>query len=81
MVCLKDRQALYHLSHAPSPFVAEDVIDSMRLTSENKTQTQWLKERKVYYTSWPAPEYLQNGAGPKLRVVEVFILRKAAAGK
>jgi hypothetical protein len=29
----------------------------------------------------PAPGYLQNGAGPKLRVVEVFILRKAAASK
>jgi hypothetical protein len=40
-----------------------------------------LEERKVYYASGPAPGYLQNGAGPKLRVVEVFILRKAAASK
>jgi hypothetical protein len=29
----------------------------------------------------PAPGYLQNGAGHKLRVVEIFILRKAAARK
>jgi hypothetical protein len=29
----------------------------------------------------PAPGYLQNGAGPELRVAEVFILRKAAASK
>jgi hypothetical protein len=38
-----------------------------------------LEERKVYHDSQPAPGYLQNGAGPELRVVEVFILRKAAA--
>jgi hypothetical protein len=35
-----------------------------------------LEERKVYYAG-----YLQNGTGPKLRVAEVFILRKAAASK
>jgi hypothetical protein len=40
-----------------------------------------LEERKVYYASGPAPVYLQNGTGPELRVVEVFILRKAAASK
>jgi hypothetical protein len=40
-----------------------------------------LEERKVYYTSGPAPGYLQNGTGPELRVVEVFILRKAAVSK
>jgi hypothetical protein len=40
-----------------------------------------LEERKVYYASGPAPGYLQNGAGPELGVVEVFILRKAAASK
>jgi hypothetical protein len=40
-----------------------------------------LEERKVYYASKPAPGYLQNGAGPKLRVVEVFVQRKAAASK
>jgi hypothetical protein len=40
-----------------------------------------LEERKVYYTIRPAPGYLQNGSGPKLRVVEVFILKKEAASK
>jgi hypothetical protein len=40
-----------------------------------------LEERKVYYDSQAAPGYLQNGTGPGLRVVEVFILRKAAASK
>jgi hypothetical protein len=40
-----------------------------------------LEERKVYYDSRAAPGYLQNGTGPGLRVVEVFILRKAAASK
>jgi hypothetical protein len=38
-----------------------------------------LEERKIYYTSGPAPGYLQNGAGPELRVAEAFILRKAAS--
>jgi hypothetical protein len=42
---------------------------------------RWLEGRKVYYASRPAPGYLQNGAGPKVRVTEVFILRKAAASK
>jgi hypothetical protein len=37
--------------------------------------------KEVYYTSRPAPGYLQNGAGPGLRVVMVFISRKAAASK
>jgi hypothetical protein len=46
-----------------------------------RLKPRWLEERKVYYASRPAPGYLQNGAGPKLRVVEVFILRKAAASK
>jgi hypothetical protein len=40
-----------------------------------------LEERKIYYANGPAPGYLQNEAGPELRVVEVFILRKAAASK
>jgi hypothetical protein len=40
-----------------------------------------LEERKVYYDRRLAPGYLQNGTGPKLRVAEVFILRKAAASK
>jgi hypothetical protein len=40
-----------------------------------------LEERKVYYTSGPALGYLQIGAHLELRMVEVFILRKAAAGK
>jgi hypothetical protein len=40
-----------------------------------------LEERKVYYISRSAPGYLQNGTGLELRVVEVFILRKAAASK
>jgi hypothetical protein len=40
-----------------------------------------MEERKVYYTSRPAPGYLQNSTGPKIRVVEVFILRKVAASK
>jgi hypothetical protein len=46
-----------------------------------RLKPRWLEERKVYYASRPAPEYLQNGAGPELRVGEVFILRKAAASK
>jgi hypothetical protein len=50
-------------------------------TSENKTQTQVDGGKEVYYTSRPAPGYLQNGAGPGLRVVRVFISRKAAASK
>jgi hypothetical protein len=40
-----------------------------------------LEERKVYYDSGPAPGYLQNGTDPELRVVEVFIPRKAAVSK
>jgi hypothetical protein len=40
-----------------------------------------LEERKIYYDSRPAPGYLQNGAAFKLKVIEVFILRKAAASK
>jgi hypothetical protein len=48
--------------------------------SENKTQTQVDGGKEVYYASGPAPEYLQKGTGPKLRVV-VFISRKAAASK
>jgi hypothetical protein len=40
-----------------------------------------LEERKVYFAGRAAPGYLQNGAGLKLRVVEVFIPRKAAASK
>jgi hypothetical protein len=51
------------------------------LPSKNKTQTQVVGGKKVYYSSQPAPGYLQNGAGPKLRVAEVFTLRKAAASK
>jgi hypothetical protein len=40
---------------------------------------RWKKE--VYYASRPAPGYLQNGAGPELRVVGDFISKKAAASK
>jgi hypothetical protein len=32
--------------------------------SENKTQTRWLEERKIYYTSRPAPGYLQKWHQP-----------------
>jgi hypothetical protein len=46
-----------------------------------RLKPRWLEERKVYYASRPAPGYLQNGAGPKLRVAEVFILRNSAASK
>jgi hypothetical protein len=46
-----------------------------------RLKPRWLEERKVYFTSGPAPGYLQNGTGPKLRTAEVFILRKAAASK
>jgi hypothetical protein len=46
-----------------------------------RLKPRWLEERKVYHASWPAPRHLQNGAGPALRVVEVFILRKAAVSR
>jgi hypothetical protein len=39
----------------------------MWLTSENKTQTYVVGGKEGYYTSRPAPGYLQNGAGPELR--------------
>jgi hypothetical protein len=38
-----------------------------------RLKPRWLEERKVYYVSQPAPGYLQNGTGPKLRVFGVFI--------
>jgi hypothetical protein len=37
--------------------------------------------KEVYYAGGPAHGYLQNGASPELRVLEVFILRKVAASK
>jgi hypothetical protein len=46
-----------------------------------RLKPRWLEEREIYYASGPTPGYLQNGAASKLRVIEVFILKKAAASK
>jgi hypothetical protein len=37
--------------------------------------------KEVYYASRTAPGYLQNGTDPKLRVVEVFILREVCRSR
>jgi hypothetical protein len=50
-------------------------------TSENKTQAQVVGGKESLLCSVPAPGYLQNGTGPELRMVGVFISRKAAASK
>jgi hypothetical protein len=38
-----------------------------------------LEEKKDYYSSWPAPGYLQNGTNPEIRVGGVFILEERSS--
>jgi hypothetical protein len=47
-------------------------------TSENKTQTRWLEERKIYYTSGPAP-WISPKMAPALQLkAEGFLMPQNA---
>jgi hypothetical protein len=46
-----------------------------------RLKPRWLEERKIHYTSRPAPRFLQNCTGSVAQVCRVFMPQNAEASK